>query len=420
MKTIQVIVLSGGNGNLLYPLTETTCKPLLPIANKPLIAYVLELLQRHHLVDITIVVNNKIKAKVQSYLDETFEGKPKVDSQIKLFSPKEDVSMVQSIAELYATGAITRDVLLLYGDLLSNCNLFELLERHFAYESDITVGFNESKNSSLAVFVDKKESQIVKISTSDTLNSVGAKFRVPLVQAHPELSVLTKYSLARIFVLKPRALRLLSELNTDLFNFSEDWLPFIVDHQLSSKLLSIYHQTSSTSSPLASEAHNSNLAQLQIKPFFFGPAFHQRVTNVQEYRQLNIDISKSLSKPEPPLPLTPNNTKCETGPLNPNAKVFSSLISEGVEIGDGAKITGCFIGAGTIIGKNSVVVESFIGEGSQVGENCKVEKSTIGSGVVMVAKCELVLSVIGDGYILQKSEQLNDETRARVADGDSG
>ena len=43
----QVVVLAGGTGLRLYPLCEGIPKALLPIDNKPLIAYQLQLLERH-------------------------------------------------------------------------------------------------------------------------------------------------------------------------------------------------------------------------------------------------------------------------------------------------------------------------------------------------------------------------------------
>lgn len=40
----QAVVLAGGEDQILYPLTTTTVKALLPVANKPLISYPLRTL----------------------------------------------------------------------------------------------------------------------------------------------------------------------------------------------------------------------------------------------------------------------------------------------------------------------------------------------------------------------------------------
>lgn len=41
----QAVILAGGTGTALYPVTDTVPKPLLPVAGRPLLLYQLELLE---------------------------------------------------------------------------------------------------------------------------------------------------------------------------------------------------------------------------------------------------------------------------------------------------------------------------------------------------------------------------------------
>lgn len=64
------LVLSGGYGTRLRPLTHTGPKQLIPIANKPNIQYCIEDLRDAGITDIGIILGNVMPEKVQEYLSD--------------------------------------------------------------------------------------------------------------------------------------------------------------------------------------------------------------------------------------------------------------------------------------------------------------------------------------------------------------
>jgi glucose-1-phosphate thymidylyltransferase len=64
------LVLSGGYGTRLRPLTHTGPKQLIPIANKPNIQYCIEDLREAGIKDIAIILGNVMPEKVQEFLGD--------------------------------------------------------------------------------------------------------------------------------------------------------------------------------------------------------------------------------------------------------------------------------------------------------------------------------------------------------------
>ena len=64
------IILHGGHGTRLRPLTHTGPKQLLPIANKPMSQYALEDLKNVGICDIAIVLGGAFPEKVKQYYDD--------------------------------------------------------------------------------------------------------------------------------------------------------------------------------------------------------------------------------------------------------------------------------------------------------------------------------------------------------------
>ncbi|MBI4019138.1 MAG: nucleotidyltransferase family protein [Candidatus Aenigmarchaeota archaeon] len=67
---MKVIVLAGGMAERLKPLTENTAKPLIDIAGKPMINYVIESLDAAGIEDICVSTNEKFADEFEQWRDE--------------------------------------------------------------------------------------------------------------------------------------------------------------------------------------------------------------------------------------------------------------------------------------------------------------------------------------------------------------
>ena len=77
---MKAIIVAGGHGSRLYPMTKFTHKTLLPLSGRPIIDYVLSTIRSAGITDITIIGNkfiDKIREHVGDEVNYVMELEPK-------------------------------------------------------------------------------------------------------------------------------------------------------------------------------------------------------------------------------------------------------------------------------------------------------------------------------------------------------
>lgn len=119
---MKVIILAAGYATRLYPLTLTQPKPLLPVAGKPMIEYVLDNLAPIGGLDrIYVVTNAKFAGHFQQWADGYRATKAKLDFTIVNDGSTDDSNKLGAIGDLHLVltrERVSDDVIVVAGDNL--------------------------------------------------------------------------------------------------------------------------------------------------------------------------------------------------------------------------------------------------------------------------------------------------------------
>jgi glucose-1-phosphate thymidylyltransferase len=98
---MNVLILAAGYATRLYPLTENKAKPLLEVAGKPMIEWVLDnLAPIPGLGTIYIVTNDKFAADFQEWADRYVKSQPKLKFKIVNDGSRSDADKLGAIGDI--------------------------------------------------------------------------------------------------------------------------------------------------------------------------------------------------------------------------------------------------------------------------------------------------------------------------------
>lgn len=119
------VILVGGRGTRLRPLTFSRPKPLVPLVNRPFLEYQLDLLRRHGVDEVVLCVSYQARQLMRH-----FAGGDRFGLTIRYATEKEPLGTAGALKN--AASLITGDgpVVVLNGDILTDLDLDEILETH--------------------------------------------------------------------------------------------------------------------------------------------------------------------------------------------------------------------------------------------------------------------------------------------------
>jgi mannose-1-phosphate guanylyltransferase len=336
---MQALILVGGEGTRLRPLTETVPKAVMPLAGRPFLSYMIDWLARHGVEEVVLACGFKAD-RVREVLGEG--GEP----LLRYVEEPEPLGTAGAIK--FAAGQLSDRFLALNGDVLTDLDLTALIGFHEQHGSRATLG----------------------------LYPVADATGYGLVRRDEDGAVLE-------FLEKPER-PVAGEINAGIYVLERSILDLVPDRQM----VSIEHQ-------VFPRLIGQGLHGLPLEGYW------KDIGTPDRYLTATWDILERHVRTALVEDLNPEGRwVAEDAEVAVEARIEGpALVEEGVTIGAGAQVgPRAVIGPGCEIGQGATITSSVLHRGCRIGEAATVQGAIVGAEVEIADGAPVAPgSVIGAG-----------------------
>jgi mannose-1-phosphate guanylyltransferase len=152
---VKAVILAGGLGTRLRPLTNSKPKPMLPVGEKPILEHLIEWTKKGGVKSIVICVSY-LRKSIEDYFEDGSKFGVKIEYAISN-KPLATAGQLKTAEEF-----IDDDFVCMYGDSIFNFSLRSMIKQHVMQKSFVTMSLNEFKtNLPYGVIETSKNGKIV-------------------------------------------------------------------------------------------------------------------------------------------------------------------------------------------------------------------------------------------------------------------
>lgn len=351
---MKAVILVGGLGTRLRPLTCNKPKPLIPLANRPLIEHMLIRLRDQGIKEIILAVQ---------YLADRFRSFLGTGTQfgIKLHVIEEPQPLGTAGAVKNAIHLLDDTTFVFNGDVVTDLDLRALLAFHRQRQSKATIA--------LTAVDDPSQFGLVEL---DSTQRIGR------------------------FIEKPRA----EDITSNLINAGT----YVLETEIFDRVRPNQH------SMFERDLFPALLQSGEPVYGFPAQAYWADVGKPQNYLEVNQDILMGRVRYNVPGHQIDNRVWLEgTFNIHEDVQVIAPVvIGSGVSIGHGTRIIGpSVIGARCQIGPNVIIESAVLWEDNRIEEGTVIRSCVLGHGNIIGAGCTISGgAIISDGCIIGAANRL--------------
>lgn len=334
---MQALILAGGKGTRLRPLTVYTPKPIVPLLNRPFLLFQIETLKRAGIRDITLSLSYQ-PDKIASVLGAGSE----FDVNLRYITEPSPLGT----AGAYKFGA--RDIgdttVVFNGDILTNIDLAKVIEYHKAKKSEATI-----------VLTPVEDPTAYGLVESDADGKVLRFREKPSAEEVEGLA--SKNINAGIYILEPSIMKMIP--GNEIRSFEYDVFPALLEKSLPFHAYVLEKEYwRDIGNPQSYLRAHQDLISGDVDGF--------EGTAASEFEQATTSF------------VDKHSIIGEGCVIKPNARVVNSVLGPGVHVEEKAVIENCVIWANSRVSAFSRVRDSFVGRSCYIGKNVVAEGAVLG------------------------------------------
>ncbi|MCS7152064.1 MAG: mannose-1-phosphate guanyltransferase [Endomicrobia bacterium] len=354
---MQAVIMAGGFGTRLRPLTTIIPKPMVPVANKPMMEHVVRLLKKHKIEDLIVLLFYQ-----HDYITQYFGNGEKFGVRIKYLLPEGDYGTCGAVG--FAREYVKEeDFLVISADIITDFDLTQLIDFHKNKNSLATIALTSVENPlSYGIVIYDENYRIKKFLEKPTWSEVFSD------KVNTGIYMLNR----KVFDYIPEK---------TFYDFSKDLFPKFLKENL----------------PLYACVLDG---------------YWKDVGTLQEYRFCHYDVlEKKVEVYIEGRVIRCGNNDITVGDNTTIGENFSCdkfvIIGKNTKIGDNVTINRSIIGDNCVIEDNAVVFSSVIMNNVYVGRNCSIKESVIGHKTKLGNNVVVeVNNVIGEECELQNNAHI--------------
>lgn len=351
---LQAVILAGGMGTRLRPLTLRRPKPIVPLLNVPFLRYQLGLLRAHGVRDVILSVSHQPEV-----IRRTMAAEPLGDITLRDVVEPEPLGTAGGVRN--AADLVEGRVVVLNGDVLTDLDLSAMLRAHEECGAQATIYLTPVENP-----------------TAYGLVELDADGRVRRFLEKPGWDEITTNTVnAGVYILESELLDLIPKGQP--YSIEREFFPMLLERRV---------------------------------PFhgFVSPGYWLDIGTAAKYLQAHQDLLGGLARAH----VAPVGRRDADGVVHPTASVAPSARLRGpLVLGEQCRIEadavvgpGVVLGAGSVVEAGAHVEDAVLWEEVQVGTGARVRGALIGRASRIGAR-----AVVSAGAVLGDESRLSDYSR---------